>query len=179
MADARAAQRRLTVCGGEILGIAGVAGNGQSLLAELTAGLVEQTSGKSSRSTDTTTAALDALNTMYAGVRYVPEDRMRVGLVPQLDLAHNLILRDYRRRPYGNGFWIDWQQARPAPFADGDGSGTGRTPSLDANAATLSAAISKSFCLGGSFAAEPRLLFVAQPTRGLDLEACASITAAC
>jgi general nucleoside transport system ATP-binding protein len=163
----------LTVRGGEILGIAGVAGNGQSLLAELIAGLVKPTSGRIEIG-EHDANAFNALRMMHAGVRYVPEDRKRVGLVPELGLAHNLILRDYRRPPYGNGIWIDWQEARrrlSLLVAQLDI----KTPALDANAGKLSGGNQQKLLLGRELLADPRLLLVAQPTRGLDLDACATI----
>jgi simple sugar transport system ATP-binding protein len=163
----------LVVRAGEILGIAGVAGNGQSLLAEMIAGLVEPTSGSIEIDGRDVTAC-SALDIMFAGVRYVPEDRRRVGLVPELGLADNLILRDYRRPPYGNGFWIDWKQAqlRLALLVTELDI---RTPGLDAKAATLSGGNQQKLLVGRELRAQPRLLLVAQPTRGLDLEASATI----
>ncbi len=163
----------LTVRSGEILGIAGVAGNGQTLLAELITGLVKPLSGRIEvGGQDTTTS--NALETMYAGVRYVPEDRLRVGLVPELGLADNLILRDYRRAPYGNGLWIDRAEARRR-LSQLVTELNIRTPGLDVSAGKLSGGNAQKLLLGRELRAEPRLLVVAQPTRGLDLDACITI----
>lgn len=163
----------LTVRSGEILGIAGVAGNGQTLLAELITGLVKPLSGRIEvGGQDATT--FNALETMYAGVRYVPEDRLRVGLVPELGLADNLILRDYRRAPYGNGLWIDRPEARRR-LSQLVTELNIRTPSLDVSAGKLSGGNAQKLLLGRELHAEPRLLVVAQPTRGLDLDACITI----
>ena len=163
----------LTVRSGEILGIAGVAGNGQSVLAELIAGLVPATSGTIELDGRDVTKC-NPLAMMKAGVRYVPEDRVKVGLVPELGLTDNLILRDYRRPPYGNGFWINWAQAHHRLAALVTQLDI-RTPGLDANAGKLSGGNQQKLLLGRELRGEPRLLLVAQPTRGLDLDACATV----
>jgi simple sugar transport system ATP-binding protein len=163
----------LTVRSGEILGIAGVAGNGQGLLAELIAGLARPTAGTIEIDGRDATG-LNGRDRMLTGVRYVPEDRLRVGLVPELGLAHNLILRDYRRTPYGNGMWVDWQEARKSLSLLVQELNI-RAPDLHANAGRLSGGNQQKLLLGRELRGEPKLLVVAQPTRGLDFDTCAII----
>ncbi|HUS17460.1 MAG TPA: ABC transporter ATP-binding protein, partial [Chloroflexia bacterium] len=96
----------LHVRAGEILGIAGVAGNGQRELAEVLTGL-RRAGGGSMRlqGRDMTGAGPGAL--VAAGVAHVPEDRLGTGLVASLDLADNLILKSYRRPPLARGPFLD------------------------------------------------------------------------
>jgi simple sugar transport system ATP-binding protein len=163
----------LTVHRGEILGIAGVAGNGQGLLAELIAGLAQPTAG-SIEIDGRDATGFDTRDTMRAGVRYVPEDKLRVGLVPELGLAHNVILRDYRRAPYGNGLWVNWHEARKRLSVLVKELNI-KTPDLDANAGKLSGGNQQKLLLGRELRGEPKVLVVAQPTRGLDFDTCATI----
>src|SRR6478672_11935308 len=91
----------LDVCAGEIVAIAGVAGNGQRELAETIAGIRHQTQGEvrvGSRKLRGDPRAAQA-----AGVAYVPEDRLGTGLAPSMSIASNLVLRSYRERHASRG----------------------------------------------------------------------------
>jgi simple sugar transport system ATP-binding protein len=159
--------------GGEILGIVGVAGNGQSVLADVVAGLIPPTSGTIEVDGCDATRA-DPLAMMRAGVRYVPEDRTRVGLVPELSLADNLILRDYRNEPYSKGVFIDRQAARKR-LSELVTQLNIQMLGLEASAGKLSGGNQQKLLLGRELYGKPKLLVVAQPTRGLDLEATATV----
>ena len=89
-------------------------------------------------------------------------------------MAHNLILRDFRRAPYGNGFWIDWKKARER-LSLLVAELNIRTPDLKANAGKLSGGNQQKLLLGRELWGEPKLLVVEQPTRGLDFDACATV----
>ena len=90
---------------GEILGIAGVSGNGQRELAEVIAGLRQPTQGQ---------IAIDGIDTtgwspsrlLKQGLSYIPEERMRDGAIRDFSVAENLILRDHASRPYAAGVGI-------------------------------------------------------------------------
>jgi ABC-type uncharacterized transport system ATPase subunit len=98
----------LEVSEGEILGVAGVAGNGQRYLAEVIAGLRKIAAGKLIlRDRDHTASGCKTL--IDSGVSYIPEDRMTTGLVPNLNAAENIILKNYRRM---GGCFINWKQIR-------------------------------------------------------------------
>ena len=96
----------LEVREGEILGVAGVSGNGQRELAEVITGLRSATGGQvllhGQDITESSPAAL-----MEQGMSYIPEERMRDGAVKEFAVSDNLILRQHHLLPYSrNGFWI-------------------------------------------------------------------------
>src|SRR5205823_2931256 len=88
----------LAVRSGEIVGIAGVAGNGQRELAETIAGIRSRSAG-TIRVGDRTLADGDPRAAIAAGVAYVPEDRLGTGLAPSLSIAHDVSLKRYREPP--------------------------------------------------------------------------------
>jgi simple sugar transport system ATP-binding protein len=159
----------LSVRAGEVVGIAGVDGNGQRELVEAIVGLRKPTSGSISlRGKDITHAAPHA--TIHAGVSHVPEDRQRRGLVLEFDLAENLVLGDQSDAPYAtagimHGRVID-ATARER-IADYDV----RTPSIHVLAGNLSGGNQQKLVLAREMGRDPELLVAAQPTRGLDVGA--------
>lgn len=98
----------LTLNKGEIVGIAGVAGNGQTELAEVIAGLRTVKSGKIAVNGRECTAG-GSKRRAELGIGYVPEDRMSTGLVPGLNAFENMILKSYRK---GRSWFINWKKAR-------------------------------------------------------------------
>ena len=100
----------ITVHGGEIMGVAGVAGNGQVELAECITGLRHVVSGHVMvEGIDVTNATPCTLAS--AGVNYIPADRLGVGLVPNLSTVENAMLRKYRQEPMCRGTFIDYGAA--------------------------------------------------------------------
>jgi simple sugar transport system ATP-binding protein len=158
---------------GEVLGIAGVAGNGQVELAECAAGMKPLRSGRIwLDGVDVTTAS--ALSRMRAGLRFVPEDRLAMGLVPQLDITENIMLRDFREPPLAKGFWLDRRIGRARAeeiVRDYDV----RTPGIDTPVRSLSGGNQQKILIGREMLAEPTVLIVAQPTRGLDVAAARAV----
>lgn len=159
----------LTVRAGEILGIAGVDGNGQRELVEAIVGLRRPKSGTISlRDKDITHAPPH--ETIKAGVSHVPEDRHRRGLVLEFDLAENLVLGDHASEPYaGMGIMhsrvIDETSRKRIKDYDV------RTPSLRVLANNLSGGNQQKLVLARELGRDPDLLIAAQPTRGLDVGA--------
>ncbi len=96
----------LTIHAGEILGIAGVAGNGQRELAEVITGLRKATSGHV-LVLDKDVTNNSPLNIIEQGVSHVPEDRLGMGLVPNLSIADNTALKGYRQPPLARGPFLD------------------------------------------------------------------------
>lgn len=93
---------------GEILGISGVAGNGQRELAETVIGAAQPTSGSITlRGTDITEKTNEDLFKM--GISYIPEDRLHDGFLPKANVAQNLILGHHRNKPYSDGTFINWK----------------------------------------------------------------------
>jgi general nucleoside transport system ATP-binding protein len=157
----------LEIRAGEILGIAGVAGNGQDELVETLIGLRKATSGTIRLGDqDVTGETPRGMNEL--GVGYVPADRQRFGLVLSFPLYDNLILTSYYRAPYTRrGLRHD-----AAILADADRSVAAfdiRTPSPAALAGTLSGGNQQKVVVAREFDRDLRLLILDQPTRGLDV----------
>ena len=159
----------LTVRAGEILGVAGVAGNGQRELAEVITGLRRCVSGRILVDTaDITNYSPERV--VLAGVRYVPEERMGVGLVSQCTVAENAVLRDFGRAPYSRGFWLERRVATETAIGLISRYDI-RTPGPHVRTGELSGGNLQRLLVGREIQANPKVLVVAQPTRGLDVGA--------
>ena len=152
---------------GEILGIAGVAGNGQDELVEAIVGLRKPSSGKVLLGGEDVTGDSPRAMTQ-AGVGYVPADRHRFGLVLPFPIADNLVLTSYYRKPFANGLLRNdaaIEKNGVKSVADFDI----RTPSADVPASTLSGGNQQKIVVAREFERELNLLVLDQPTRGLDV----------
>jgi simple sugar transport system ATP-binding protein len=163
----------LHVQAGEILGIAGVAGNGQRELAEVLTGLRRAAGGRVLICGEDLTNR-PARRIMELGVAHVPEDRLGTGLVPGLDLTDNAILKGYRRPPICAGPMLDNRTA--GAFADRlihvyNIAAPGRW----ARVRLLSGGNQQKLLLGRELSGRPRLLVAVHPTRGLDIGATEAI----
>jgi simple sugar transport system ATP-binding protein len=163
----------LQVRAGEIVGIAGVAGNGQRPLADAIAGL--RTAGSGGvfvAGSDVTRLAPRRRN--RAGLSYVPEDRIGVGLAPRMNVVENAMMRTYRR--LSGRFLVDRRAA--AEHADhlvkDFGVKVGR---MRAPVAALSGGNLQRLLVGRELDGQPSTLIAAQPTRGLDVAGVAAIQA--
>ncbi|HID87793.1 MAG TPA: ATP-binding cassette domain-containing protein, partial [Anaerolineae bacterium] len=155
--------------GGEILGIAGVAGNGQRELVEVITGLRKATRGKVFiLGKDVTNCSPREI--MEGGVAHIPEERVRMGLAPNMSVAENLILKDYRCPPVCKGLFLDLgfiaQRAREL-ISQYDIV----APSKDTPAKLLSGGNIQRLILARELSEEPRLIVAAHPTYGLDVGA--------
>jgi len=159
----------LEVRAGEILGIAGVAGNGQVALAETIVGL-RPAAGGSIRFRGKDVTDWPVARRIEAGIGYSPEDRLRHGVAPTLSLVDNLVAKAYRKAPVGGRFLVDRGAARRMADALVRRFHV-RGADLDAPAGSLSGGNVQKLVLGRELAADPWVLVAAQPTRGLDLEA--------
>ena len=157
----------LQVRAGEILGIAGVAGNGQDELVEALVGLRRPTGGRVTLDgADITGRGSRAI--YGAGVAFVPADRHRFGIVLSFPLTDNLVLTSYHRRPYARGILRDDEAIRRMAEERIESFDI-RTPSADVRAATLSGGNQQKVIVAREFARDLRLLILDQPTRGLDV----------
>ncbi len=157
----------LDIRAGEILGIAGVAGNGQDELVEAIMGLRKVAAGRIELSGDDVTMnAPRAMN--EAGVAYVPADRHRFGLVLPFSLADNMVLTSYYRAPFARGPLRDFDAIEKAA-AEGIAKYDVRTPSPDVSASTLSGGNQQKLVVAREFDRPLKLLILDQPTRGLDV----------
>lgn len=157
------------VRGGEILGIAGVEGNGQTELIEILAGLRQAGKGEillEGRSID----KLDAHKRKRAGIAHIPEDRHRRGLLLPFDLASNSILGMHRDPPVSRALLLDpkvIQERARRLVKEYDV----RPPNIALAARALSGGNQQKLIVAREFDINPRLLLVAQPTRGVDIGA--------
>jgi simple sugar transport system ATP-binding protein len=163
----------LTVHAGEVLGIAGVDGNGQRELSEVLAGLHPIQQGTIGlNGLDLT--ALSPKDRNLAGVGFVPEDRHATGLVLSLSVAENLVLRGIDTPPASRGCLID----RRAIAQNGAATVNAfdiRPRDASLRAAALSGGNQQKIVLAREIAAATRLLIVVQPTKGLDVGATAFV----
>src|SRR3954469_5021031 len=157
----------LDVRAGEILGVAGVAGNGQDELVEAIIGLRKATAGRIELAgRDVTAAGPREMN--EAGVAYVPADRHRFGLVLPFSLADNIVLTRYYRSPFARGILRDFGAIEKAA-GDGIAKYEVRTPSPDVPGSTLSGGNQQKLVVAREFDRPLKLLILDQPTRGLDV----------
>ncbi len=162
----------LQVRSGEILGIAGVAGNGQSELAEVITGLRPcQGSIKiSEQILDNKHPIIGIKN----GVAHVPEDRNHVGSAPNMTITENTIMKDYRHEPVSKGLTIDFGYARDRARQLKDQYDI-LAPGVRTMARKLSGGNLQKVILAREISTEPKLMVAVQPTRGLDVGAIESI----
>jgi general nucleoside transport system ATP-binding protein len=158
----------LEVRSGEILGIAGVAGNGQDELVEALIGLRKPSAGRVTLDgKDITGKGPRHMN--EAGVAFVPADRHRFGLVLSFDVADNLVLTSYHRAPYARRGILRNEAAIEAAAKHTTAAFDIRTPSVHARASTLSGGNQQKVVVGREFDRALSLLILDQPTRGLDV----------
>jgi ABC-type uncharacterized transport system ATPase subunit len=158
----------LEVRAGEIVGVAAVAGNGQSELAQIITGMRTCRGQVTIDGTDV--AARPARESIDAGVGHVPEDRSGVGSAPNLSLVDNLILRAFRHPPLARGPFLDDGASR----AKADELRTGyaiAAPTIDTPVRVLSGGNLQRLILAREIDSNPKLLVAVQPTRGLDVGA--------
>jgi simple sugar transport system ATP-binding protein len=165
----------LTVRRGEIVGVAGVAGNGQRELAEAVTGMRPTASG-SVRVGGVALRAGDPRAAIAAGVAHVPEDRLGTGVAPSLPIATNVVLKSYRGAEVSRGPLLRrrtiseraWELIRRYEV---------RAPGPELPARSLSGGNLQKLVLGREFSGSPRVLIAASPTRGLDVGAIETVHA--
>ena len=159
----------LDLYSGEILGIAGVSGNGQRELAESITGLRKITAGRVRLEDEDVTnfAPGDITDRMLS---YIPEERMRDGMIKNFTIAENMILREHHKPPYSRSGFLNLRDIS---------SHTDelikefhvKTPSRDTLAKNLSGGNIQKVVLARELSRNPRVILAAQPTRGLDIGA--------
>jgi simple sugar transport system ATP-binding protein len=165
----------LEVRRGEIVAIAGVAGNGQRELSETIVGMRPATKGtvevggRRVRSGDPRSA-------IRAGVAYVPEDRLGTGVAPTMSIASNLVLKSYRRAPVSSGPFLRFGRIRDLALRAIDKYDV-RASGPDEPAWQLSGGNLQKVVLSREFSGEPAVLVAASPTRGLDVSSIETVHA--
>ncbi|MCN9243827.1 ABC transporter ATP-binding protein [Streptomyces sp. RY43-2] len=162
-----------TIHKGEVLGIAGVEGNGQTELIEVLMGMTTPDAGVITLDGADITKA-PVRRRREGGIGYIPEDRHRHGLLLESPLWENRVLGHVTERPNSKGGLIDIKAAR----ADTERivrEYDVRTPGIDVTAASLSGGNQQKLIVGREMSHHPKLLIAAHPTRGVDVGAQAQI----
>jgi len=163
----------LTVRSGEIIGIAGVSGNGQTHLADLVSGLLSPSSGNFSIRGEmlsrTSPARMQQLD-----VGRIPEDRTGTGLIGDMTVAENLVLESYRQEPASRFGVLNFARIRKVA-EEITGSYDVRGSGLETPARTLSGGNMQKLILGRVLSKKPSIILANQPTWGLDVGAAAFV----
>ncbi len=162
-----------TIHKGEVLGIAGVEGNGQAELVEAIMGMRAINAGTVSLAGADITG-WSTLKRREGGIGFIPEDRHRHGLLLEAPLWENRILGHQTREPNVKGIWIDRAGARKDTQRIVEEYDV-RTPGIDVDAAALSGGNQQKLIVGREMSGEPALLIASHPTRGVDVGAQAAI----
>ncbi|OTF02063.1 ABC transporter ATP-binding protein [Halorubrum sp. SD612] len=152
---------------GEILGIAGVDGNGQSQLVEAITGLREATAGEI-RYRGESMVGKTRRDRIKRGMAFVPEDRQERGLVMSYDLVENGILGSQHDPPFASRGRLDWDASRDHAESVIEQYDV-RPPDADADAESLSGGNQQKFIVGREFERDPELVVAMHPTRGVDI----------
>jgi general nucleoside transport system ATP-binding protein len=158
----------LQVHAGEIVGVAGVQGNGQTELVEVITGLRKATGGRLRINGQEMTNAPPRRITQEGESSHVPEDRHAYGMVGAYSVADNLVLDTYYQAPFVSGITIN-QQAIQQHATRLVEEFDVRTPSVDTASSSLSGGNQQKMVVAREFSRPLKLLVVAQPTRGIDV----------
>jgi ABC-type uncharacterized transport system ATPase subunit len=165
----------LSIRAGEVLGIAGVAGNGQRELVEALAGLRPHVGGKIVIG-GAQMQKPDPAQVATLGVAHIPDDRLATGLAGGADVETNAALRQYRERPLSTGPIL--RRGKVGEFADRViAENDVVTPDRFARARQLSGGNQQKLIIGRELAGEPSLIIASYPTRGVDVAASEAIHA--
>jgi simple sugar transport system ATP-binding protein len=157
----------LEVRAGEIVGIAGVQGNGQTELVETLTGLRPSLGGAVHlKGEDITTKSPRSIHKL--DVAHVPEDRQKSGLVLPFTVAENIVLDSYYEAPISQGVKMDWGAAHDQAVRLVEEYDV-RTPSVDVLVSTLSGGNQQKVIVAREFDRDVTLVIASQPTRGIDV----------
>ena len=160
---------------GEVVGIAGVAGNGQRELAEALSGMRGLQAGSISVGGRRLRGG-DSREAIRAGIAHVPEDRLGTGLAPGLSVTSNVVMKTYRSRSLSRGPLLALRRMREAALRIIKRYDV-KTPGPGTPVRNLSGGNLQKLVLGREFEDNPLVLVVAQPTRGLDVGAIETVHA--
>jgi ABC-type uncharacterized transport system ATPase subunit len=162
------------IAAGEVLGVAGVEGNGQDVLVALLSGLRAPSRGEA-RLDGATFTGLGAREARGRGVAAIPEDRLRDGLAPGMSLTENFIATSYHRSPLSRlGGRLDMALARRQAQDAVERFGV-KAESADMPMALLSGGNMQKLVLAREISGDPRFLIASQPTRGVDIGSAQSL----
>jgi simple sugar transport system ATP-binding protein len=159
----------LEIHGSEIIGLAGVSGNGQRELAECLSGLRKISAGQIDLDQSEITN-MPLRERVLSGLAYIPEERMRDGAIREFSVEENLFLQDHASPQFTHGIFLDFP--RMEAFAGKMVKEfTVKTPRLDTPVKNLSGGNIQKLILARELARKPKVLIAAQPTRGVDIGA--------
>lgn len=159
----------LEVRAGEIIGIAGVDGNGQTELIEVITGLRKPTEGKVYIN-DKDVTGKTPRDVIEAGVGHIPEDRHKRGLVLKYSLYENAVLGNHYKLPFAKGIMMNYNKIKEYARKLIDEFDV-RTPNEEVFASALSGGNQQKFIAAREINKDPELIIAAQPTRGIDVGA--------
>jgi general nucleoside transport system ATP-binding protein len=163
----------LTLEAGEIVGVAGVDGNGQRELVEALVGLRPFTRGKL-RLNGADVSAADIADRRAAGLSYIPEDRLREAIVGAMSVEENIALGRQQRPPFARGRWISFPERRREAEALAQDYDV-RPPDPALPIAALSGGNQQKVVVGRELGGKPTVIVAVQPTRGLDIAALTAV----
>ncbi|MGH1575841.1 ABC transporter ATP-binding protein [Planktotalea sp.] len=159
----------LALKSGQIVGLAGVSGNGQAALADMLAGLIKPSKGQVALN-GAPVQAWSARAAVQSGIARIPEDRHKTGTIADFDLTENVILERYQSPEFSTKGWLNWSKSRA--FAKGIISKYDvRCPGPDTPIRLLSGGNMQKLILGRVLEANPLIILANQPVRGLDIGA--------
>jgi general nucleoside transport system ATP-binding protein len=164
-----------TIRKGEILGVAGVAGNGQRELAEAITGIRPPVQG-TIRVQGGRLKSKDPRSAISAGVAHVPEDRLGTGVASSLSISENVVVKSYRGPEVSRGPLLRWRRIRERAV-ELISRYRVVAPGPHTRARDLSGGNLQKLVLGREFSAQPKVLVAASPTRGLDVGAIETVHA--
>lgn len=165
----------LEIRSGEIVGIAGVSGNGQKELAECLVGVRETEEGSISVN-DRDLTNQHPRKYIEEGVSFIPEDRLKYGLAPELSIMHNAGVKEYRQERFQNGPFLDYSELEAyANEVIDEFDVRGIEDARSMHAGDLSGGNMQKLIVGRESYRNPDVLIANQPTRGVDVGAIESI----
>jgi len=159
----------LEVHSGEILGLAGVSGNGQRELAEALAGLRPVKSGRIILNGVDVTHAPPSVR-IANGQSYIPEERMKDGAIKDFSVADNFILEDHAKPPFSSRTFLNFRSIRQVSERLIQEFNV-KTPTIDTPIKNLSGGNIQKMILARELSRRPKVLIASQPTRGVDIGA--------
>ncbi|MDM8528426.1 ABC transporter ATP-binding protein [Anaerolineales bacterium HSG24] len=162
----------LNIRAGEVMGIAGVSGNGQSELAEVITGLRKCRGNIKINGQELSNQP--PIAAIKSGVAHIPEDRHHVGSAPNLSITENTIMKNYKQEPIGNGWTINLPKARIHARGLKEQYDI-LAPNVRIPARKLSGGNLQKVILAREITTQPSLMVAMQPTRGLDVGAIEAI----
>jgi ABC-type uncharacterized transport system ATPase subunit len=159
----------LALRAGQIIGLAGVSGNGQAAMADVVGGLRSPSSGYVALN-GTRIQKWSPRRAVQSGVARIPEDRHKTGTIADFDLTENAILERYKTAAFSTSGWLNWRKSRAFAQSIIDKYDV-RCPGTDTPIRLLSGGNMQKLILGRVLEADPQIILANQPVRGLDIGA--------